>query len=317
MARSSQGKIDEKTIAIVDVENASVGAALVHLSSAAVPKLFIQKRIILPIPKTFNEDLLHEDIVRATEELLVHTSEAAARMRHQPSISSLGEIEHIVIFLRPPWATMEFSPQGFQPSARSSLLERIRAQSRALFDTVPVYSHAFATAVPQVMQDFFSGTVILSVLTGEITELIALTDGALQSYSAFPFGMHTPVRTLQTHAGLTPEEAHSALKLSPDHLGEPIESAHEYFADLFYYAVKDMAQQFSPERILILAPEPHGDMFAHSLSQNPLAASLFKDETAVHALRSSHLSSLIQAPGASPDLFLMLEGLFVHKRYGV
>src|SRR4029079_5139983 len=74
--------------------------------------------------------------------------------------------------------------------------------------------------------------------TGEVCELVALSNGALAGSATIPFGERSILRTLKTHAGLTPHEARSALALG--HLHEPLRAAAEQFGREFSSAAQEL-----------------------------------------------------------------------------
>ncbi len=308
---------EEKTVAIIDIENGTAGVALARIFPNQAPKLFSEKRTILPIPRLLNRKALEQTIHRTVSQLLSYASEVATRIKNHPKTVSMGKVEQVVVFLRPPWIDMAESQGSFQLTATHSLLREVRKESQAIFQDAQISSHSFATAAASVIEDFYPQQTLMVTLTGEISEVTLSQNGMLEGYSTFPFGMHTSLRTLESHAGLTLEEAYSALKLNPEHLFEPIESAYTEFTNSFYHAAKEMIGKNSSAHVFVLAPEPFGDLFAHTIAEAPRIATLFKEESLVQALRTSHFSALLAAHGPSPDLFFMLEALFVNKRYGV
>src|SRR4051812_42791750 len=93
----------DKTVLIVDIENSSVGAALVRLSPGHAPKLFAEKRVALPLLPSVSAGKLLEETDKALREALLQASTVAARMRNHSKLGPVGVIAHVQVFVSPPW----------------------------------------------------------------------------------------------------------------------------------------------------------------------------------------------------------------------
>ncbi len=81
-------KSPDKTILILDVENGSVGSALVRLSPDKQPKLFGEARFNTPLGMSRSGEKLSKDIEEAAREALRNASEVAARIRTNKKVTS-------------------------------------------------------------------------------------------------------------------------------------------------------------------------------------------------------------------------------------
>ncbi len=311
-------KLEEKTVAIVDIENSSVAAALVQLSQEE-PKLFAEKRTFLSIPQRLHgENLLHTTIA-AAQELLLHVSEVAARMRMHRKLALMGDVQQAVVFFGPPWAEIDTTSSGsVQVNAPRVLTQELRSQIGSVFGDVETSFHSFATAAARIAQRSVPDEpYLLCTITGEITELTLAQEGRILARATLPVGLYTLLRTLTTHGGLSQAEAYSALKLQFSYLKEPFDSVGEHFSNALYHGLEDMVASLPTRNVFVLAHEPNGEWFAQAIVSDPKVATLFKDGGVVRALRPAHLSPLLAAHATHPDLFLMLEALFVDVRHGV
>src|SRR4051812_18412130 len=104
---------EEKTVLILDVENGSVGSALVRLVENQPPKLFGETRIELPVLHTRDSASLMREVSRGLNHALVHAAEVAGRLRNTPmgqarvqeDLQNMGQISHSAVFLSAPWGS--------------------------------------------------------------------------------------------------------------------------------------------------------------------------------------------------------------------
>ena len=140
-------------------------------------------------------------------------------------------------------------------------------------------------------------------------ELLLLQRGVVVGRATIPGGRHLLLRTLKSHGGLTDAEARSALHLQSAHIEEPLSSAAAHFVRAFKDAARDLLFHASVRSVYIVVEEPLGEWFAKILGGEPLQE-VFPEGGVVRALRTHHLQPYIGSH-ARPDLFLMLETLYV------
>jgi hypothetical protein len=308
----------DTTVLIVDIENGSVGAALVRVSPGALPKLFSEMRHTLPLMRTFTANDLLAHTIRSLRDVLLHTSMTAARMRNHPSLAHVGQVDRVVVFAAPPWSTMKPGQEGLVSIIEPAFIEQVEQEIAGIFGEVPVGFYPTASAAMNATNILFeeSPGLLLSLVGGEITELTMLQDGDLVARATAPTGKHDILRTLQTHAGFTTPEAHSALMLDrttpiENSVGEALAAAAQHFAEHFTNAARDIHHATSVYGILVVANEPLGEWAAQQLAHSEQVGSLFGEGTSVQALHTHHLAPHLAAHAARPDLHFMIEALFV------
>ncbi|HYF12949.1 MAG TPA: hypothetical protein VD928_01460 [Candidatus Paceibacterota bacterium] len=307
----------EKTIAILDIENGSVGAALARISRAHAPKLYGEIRIPIPYTYARNTAALMQRIGEALRQSLVHTSTVAARLRNH-NFEDHGNISRIAVFLSPPWATMQIN-EGAVDFSRP-IQEMVRHGATSMFGYKPVTFHPIGTAVAHGSAVLFpSGEPrILCIVSSEMSELLILSQQGVHGRGTIPVGLYTLLRTLTAHGGVSSGEAISFLKIAPTtshELHEPLIHAQRHFASQFTDAFRELRAQVSPQEVLIIAPAPSEELFARALIEDDSLSDLFPDGGTVRALRPHHVSEFIGAHARQPDLHLMLETLFADAKF--
>jgi hypothetical protein len=291
---------------------------LARLSRSDAPKLFGEVRVSIPILNTRSADMLAGEIEKATLEALSSISETAARVRGHEHVASQGEIDRVAVFISPPWAAMHLS------GGTAEYVEPIRRAAAghiaSLLGGVPVTFHPFGTAAAHGTMLIFAPdeSVVLCIMHGEVSELLNLTNHALAGRSTVPVGTHTLLRTLVSHGGVSSSEARSYLKLKNGErhaLYEPLVVAQRDMASLVADAVRDMRGESQPSGIIVLAPEPTGDLFARSLAEHDAMIDLFPHGGTVRALKAMHAMPYIAAHAQKPDMPLMLESLFIDAKF--
>jgi len=308
-----------QTIAILDIENGSVGAALARLSRGDAPKLFAETRIRTPILATLDTRTMSREIEKASRDALHHVSEVAARIRMHEALSSSGSIDRAAVFFSPPWAAMhlEGGTADYAPHIEGltqGLIEETLGDKR-------ISMHPFGTAAAHGAVALFPGEAptLLCIINGEVTELLLLAGGKLVGRATMPLGLHSILRTLTSHAGISAAEARSLISLaSHDSDGpayEPLAAAQAHFASEFASAAEPLVEHTPVQSVLVMAPYPAEEWFARALSQEPRLAELFPEGSTVRAMRAQHAMPFIAAHAPKPDLPIMLEALFVDAKF--
>ena len=307
-----------KTVLLLDVENGSVAAGLVRLSAGRQgltserPRIFGHTRKVLPVLQSLTATSLARAVTKAAHEVLHHTSTIAARMRGSEKLGPLGVASSIEIFLSSPWTAFE---SGW--THEKGLVAGLSEAVEEYFGDTPVSLHPFGKTLASTTHALFphEGPLLVSTVTGEITEVLLLQNGIIAGRATAPTGHHMLLRTLGSHGGLTEAEARSALHLRPVHTEEPFSFVAAHFAREFKDAVQEL---FTPNRVeglnlvrsvYVVAPEPLGEWFAKALQDESLG-SLFPEGGVVRALRAHHVAPFLAAH-PRPDLPLMLEALYI------
>ena len=313
----SKKKPAEETILIVDIENASVGCALVRLSLGHAPKLFAENRAALPMTHSLNAQHLLAETEKALREALTHASTTAARMRNHPNIGAVGVITSASIFVSPPWTSAKISNNSLSWSIEPALKQMVEKSIRDIFDDIPLTFQAAGSAVAHTTNKLFEQKpdLLLCMITGEVTELALMQNGELAARATVPLGKHFLLRTLQSHAGLSHAEANSMLKLARIAVETPAEealfSAGRQYGKELSAAARDMQANIGVQGILVIANEPMGEWAARNLAINESVGELFNEGATVQALHTHHLMPHLAAHAARPDLLFMIEALFV------
>ena len=313
---------DDKTVLLVDVENGSVASALVRLSSAKNPKLFAEHRTTLPIPQHISSAHLARKVLQAVEESISHTSQFAARMRQNKDLASTGTIQGAQLFFGPPWNTLSQDEGRLQWSFEPSVVHSITRSVESIVGLGQVQFHPFGRAAAQVAGSLTDGPLLVCVVTGEILELLLVEDGRVRGRATVPIGVHTVLRTLQVHAGLSMPEVRSAFRLyqetSDDSLAlaGPLRAAAHHFGDQFVSAAEELLQSHPVSTSIIVAPERMGEWFARALAEHDTSAQLFPHGGVTRDIRAKHLVPLIDVHATHPDVHLMIGALFIHSLQG-
>jgi hypothetical protein len=315
----------EETVLVVDIESASVAAALVVLAPGQLPKLFAESRVILPMSERLIVGALAKEVEEGASSVIGAVSLTAARLRNAGGADSklktklvdMGQVSRAVIFFSPPWTAPEQARGGLVWRHEPALFAHLKQEIEGVFGKIPITPHAFGEAAVGALHSLFeqSEEFLLCTVTGEVTELLCVEDGVVRAHATIPTGLHLPVRTLKSHAGLSTHEAHSALALERERddghamRGVTAAAAGE-FATRFAEAVNTLATEKPMQEVLVVAIEPQGEWFARALGQVALAKP-FTSESTVRALRTHHLVPYITARASTPDLFLITEGIFI------
>lgn len=312
----------DKTVLIVDIENSSVGCALVRASSNKAPKLFAEKRIPLPLLRSISADKLLAHTDKALREAFMHVSTTAARMRHHEKLAPVGVIDSVVVFVAAPWATAQGRQQGLAWRIEPLLINHISAAIIDTFGPLNTTFHATSAATSHATNQLFeiAPDLLISTIGGEVTELTLLQNGVRIAHATMPLGKHFLLRTLQTHAGLSVHEAHSAIRLART---SPIETPHDeallaaaaHFAREFGHAASTIVET-PVAGVLVIAHEPIGEWAARSIATHDIG-NVFAEGTQVQALHTHHIGPHLGAHAIRPDLIFMVEALFIGTHPGV
>ncbi len=308
-----------KTIALVDIESGSVGAALARLSPREAPKLFGEARIRIPLLNTRNAEALAREIERATDEALMHLSTVATRIRNHETLSDQGEIERAAIFFSAPWAAMHLS--GGSADFVEPVLNSAHLSLRSTLGEIPTSFHPLGTVAAHGSVVLFpeSGAVLLCIVSAEVSELLVVSNNRALGHATVPVGSHALVRTLISHAGMSPAEAYSFIGLprgSGHAYHEPLIAAEDDFALEIEDAARDLSGLVPLSGIIVVASEPTAEILARALARSSSLAEIFPQGGTVRAARSSHVMPYIAAHAKNPDLHLMLEALFIDAKFG-
>lgn len=290
---------------MLDVEQGSVGSALVRVSPNEAPKIFGEFRAHLPISETRSLDLLARQTEQAVAEAILHASEVASRVRMHPRAGRAGVVERAAIFLSPPWGAPDIS-RGKPEFLRESV-EALRGLLRAHIG-VPHSLHTRAGAALHAARAIFPGDTLLIIAGTEATEFLCVKEGAATHYALVPAGSHAVLRTLRAH-GLSWHEARSAALADSDHLNEPLGAAYDYLAKEFSAALCRMGN--APHSALVVAHEPFGERLARELARKREFSTLFPQGSTIRSFDARHAAPYIAAHAQKPDLDLLIEALYL------
>ncbi|MBY0294162.1 hypothetical protein K2Q08_02425 [Patescibacteria group bacterium] len=311
-----------RTVLLIDIENGSVGCALVHLSGnkKELPKLFAETRVALSMMRTLDlEKLIHQTDI-ALRKALSGTSVTAARMRNHSKLSHIGAISAATVFISAPWTAALAGKNDLEWEIESKLEHQIRHAIADTFGSIPVSFYATSAAVAHATGHLFETAphLLLTTVTGEVTELSVLEDGKLAARATIPFGKHFFIRTLSSHAGLSHPEAHSALHLArgsniETHVEEALHAAGAQFATSFASAAKELHADSAPHGILVVAQDPIGEWIVQTLVAQEALTKAFPEGTTAQALHVHHVMPYLAAHAAKPDIVFMIEALFINR----
>lgn len=312
-------KEEGNTVLLLDIENSSVGSALVRLSPHEAPRLFGETRIHIPLLKTHVSENLPKEIERAVQEALNRVMEVAARVRLHSE--SLGTIGHTAVFMSPPWATLAH----VSSAVPHPITQRIYNSLVTLHGPAASTSfHSFATAASHIVPSIFphEERYLLYLVSGEVIEFVALEQaedqGRILGHATLPFGHNALFRTLSSHSGLSRDEALSLLKLGhtthslPTH--EPLAALAADMSRGFESVTQDLAAIGALKSIFVIAHEPMGEWFARSLAEYATTDDLFPQGGTIRALKGTHLSPFVAVHAHRPDMAFLLESLFIDAR---
>ncbi len=307
-----------KTVAILDIESGSVGAALARISPHEAPKLFAETRISLPIHKTRDSVALARAVEVAAEQALLHVSGVATRMREHEALRHQGEVGRVAVFMSPPWATMHLA--GGTADFAEPVQHMARGVSRSLFGEVPTSFHPLGSAAAHGNALIFpsDSANLLCIVGGEVSELLVLNNHTVFGHATVPLGQHALMRTLISHGNVSPAEAESFLRLANREghvLSEPMRVVEDHVAALVAQAADEARADKALSGVVVLAHEPISGIVARALSREKNLAQLFPAGGTVRSLRASHAMPYFTAHAPRPDVNLMLEALFIDGKF--
>lgn len=300
----------EKTVLILDVENGSVGGALVRISPHAAPKLFGETRQHIAIPHTrVAAELLYE-IERAARGVIGRLSETASRVRAHPATASMGTISSGALFLAAPWGVPDLA--AATPQLRKPVTDLLENALGERFAKLPLSFHTAAGAALSGAHRVLAQEepYLLCIITGEVTELLLVADGKVAGYATLPLGRHLPVRTLRTHGLFSEHEARSALRAEAAYANAPLSAAALHYAEAFAESAAELLGTQPVATVYLLTHEPEGQWFAQALSQSEAMEPVFPNGGTVRVIKPSHAMPHVAAHAARPDTTLMLQALF-------
>lgn len=305
------------TVAVVDVGSGSVAAALVRTRPGEAPRLFAQTRIALPLLHTRDTQTLSRETEKALERALAHVSEVASRVRAHDTLGSHGDIARVDGFFSVPWAAL--SPGGVA-EVLPHMADTVGSITRSLLGERPLSFNAFGSAALHGSMALFPDETpaIVCIVGGETTELLVLDAGRLAARATLPLGLHTLVRTLMSHGGMSSAEAFSYIALAAvprTAAVEPVEYARAHFVEEFMSVARRLIKAAPIQSVLVLAPQPAEEWFARTLGDAQALAEAFPQGGTVRALKPSYVRPYLAGHGARLDLPLMLEALFVDKNF--
>ncbi|MDP4020639.1 MAG: hypothetical protein Q8P58_01165 [Candidatus Adlerbacteria bacterium] len=311
-------KDDGRTILILDVESGSIGGALVRFSPGQQPKVFGETRHPLPLRATYEPQILADLALREVEQVLRRVAEVAARVRGHQTLSLVGEVGRVVVFLSPPWGALSITNRILDPHP---FIARLRQSLEAFFGPVLLTFQPFGLAAAHTTPTIFpsDGHYLLSAISGEVTELILLenekTNLKIVAHATIPFGHHYPLRTLLSHGNISLAEAHSALRLgtlnTPSHALEALHAAGKEVAGEFASVAGELLLHTPARKVIVVAQEPMGEWFARTLAGAGELTKLFPDTGEVRAMRAGNVTPFMAVHTRRPDLPLLLEALFL------
>jgi hypothetical protein len=308
---------DGATVAILDIENGSVGGALVRVASQFQPRLFAQTRNVMPTAQFLSANELELSVRENTEEVLRHLSEVAARLRNSDAVSHAGDIQRVAAFLHVPWARVVVEKDGKVTSLSDPhFLDELRSLAQTAMGNVPVSFHSFGGATAPLVHSLFNAPdwSLSCNISGEVTEVLLARGSAVVGQGTIPMGTNTLVRTLKTHGGFTEHEARSALAIDHPHAREPLGAAKLHFVREFKDVAQTLLEHTPVDNAFVIAQEPVGDWFARALAHEDLA-DIFKEGGVVRAVRAQHLTPHIAEHSLKPDVPLLLSALFIDARF--
>ncbi|HEY5383194.1 MAG TPA: hypothetical protein VIJ88_01425 [Candidatus Paceibacterota bacterium] len=308
----------EQNVILLDVENASVGVALVHLAEGSAPVLFAEQRTLLALPRTLQSDSIAKQIEAAAHEALLQLSLVAARLRINDKTTERGAFTNAAVFLGAPWGVpnLALGKAGFSPHMQNFLTTEIEAVAQDL----PLSFYTSADSATYGSRFLPTDCIVLvAILRGEITELILLGESGALGYATVPIGFRSVYRTLQTHAGLSLAEIPAVLALAKHPVDspyyEPLEAVGRHMVEFFAPGVEALIHNGVPQSLLIIADEPLGSWFARTLEGDSSLETLFASGSTMRTLGSHTLVAHLAGHAATPDLHLTLGALFVHGKH--
>ncbi len=306
MGLFGQKKPEGKTLLLLDIENGSVGSALVHLEPDQPLKLFGEKRAHLRVLPTRDSQSLLTEIRTGVRQVAEHVAHLAASLRQHNTTEHIGGISRAAIYLGAPWGQPDLA------SGNPNFVGRMRDIVSHELNSLGNMPYSFFTATGGVLGGASrvlpnDDTYLLCIVGSEVTELLLVHNNSSSGYATLPLGTHTLVRTMRAH-GFSDAEAHSAMRLSPDHT-EPMLAAQKHFAHEFEATVAPLLQHAPVRRVWVVSRGELGEWFAKALSNSANIASLFPQGGEVRVLRAAHIAPYMTVHAHEPDLLLGLHAL--------
>ena len=310
-------KPDGKTLLLLDIEQGSVGSALVHLSDEG-PRLFGQMRSHTRIlPTRDSKSLLHE-VKLAARKAVDHAASLAARLRNATgersgTLHALGQISGAAAFYGAPWGVPSLSSGS--PHFVDEMQDAIHNMLDEVLPAVPRRSYSAAGAlVGGASRVLPHNTYLLVLAGGEITELIVLKEGAALGYATAPVGRFALARTLRAH-GISDAEIQSLVRTDAmGALREPLEAASGHWAREVANAASPLMRQAPVRHVWVVAHgeegERHATQLAQALEHSDEFSSLFPQGGELRALRGHMLGEHVITHAPAADLTLSLQALY-------
>lgn len=299
-------KPEGKTLLLLDIENGSVGSALVHLEPDKPLRMFGERRAHLRVLPTRDSHSLLNEICTGVHTIAQQMAELTAGLRQHNSTSQVGNISRAAVYLGAPWGQPDLA------AGTPAFVGRMRDIVSRELDSLGDMPHSFFTTTGGVLGGASRAlphdeTYLLCIVGSEVTELLLVHNNNASGYATLPLGTHTLVRTMRAH-GFSDAEAHSAMRLSPDH-AEPMLAAQKHFAQEFEVAVGGLLRHAPVRRVWVVSRGELGEWFAKALSGSATVASLFPQGGEVRVLRAAHVAPHLTAHAHEPDLMLGLHAL--------
>ncbi len=310
-------KPEGKTVLVLDIESGSVAAALVRITPGERPGLFGETRSYLPLSMQRSGSQLTAQVNIALKDVLQKVSEIASRFRNAgaEAVQPMGVINKAVAFYAAPWGVPDLAlgtPQ-FLPDA----LAGVRAVVESRFGKIQVlpYTTAGLGAFGQSAL-FGKEPEVLYIVGGEVSEMLHHDGVGVRGHATLPFGYHTLLRTLQTHGGLSELEARSAAQLpfSTPHLREPFMAAAAHLGGHATGTMRELLAGAPTTRVRVMGEEAAALWVSHALTSYEPLGELFPQGGELRSLRRSHMATHFAAHQPTPDLRLMLAGLFADQK---
>jgi|GEM_PF-4782500 len=214
-------------------------------------------------------------------------------------------------------------------TAPRQILSRLRDIAEKIFGShVPVTFHSTSVAAARVLSAThpLEPDFIVCNSEGELAEFLFVSEHIPQGTATSTMGSAAFLRTVATHAGMTPAELSSALKLaraegSPmsERLAPTLRAAMRECAEGFRAATAPLLKTLgAPPTMYMVGTGPESAWYTDSIAAAPFLRNLFPASVSVRAVEyptiSSHLGAM---PGSSfsgvaargGDVFLALEAI--------
>lgn len=303
-----------RTVLLVDIENGSVGAGLVHALANHQPRLFGGRRELVAPGMRLSGVQLSERIERTLASVLQALSRAASRVRSHRSAAHLGEVSSAVVVMAPPWGRPNLS-RG-RPDFLDSMTATSAREIARSFGYIPTKYFTNAGVVAYGTQALFGPQpMLLLSISAEVSELMRMDEEGVQAHATIPLGSHALLRTLMSHGGLSEAEARSAARMpfGNPRFGEPSTAHAKHYARELADVLRELMRPGEVARVRVVAAEPHGEWIAQALTETDVLHEFFPHGGEIRALRPHHLGEHVVAHGLDQDIALMLGALFVDR----